>query len=202
MDALTFGTTKLVRRLTDSEAKKRPCLEFDLAAVLEGMGLTMAQFIDVCILCGCDYCPSIRGIGPKTALAMIKKHGNIEGMLEAIAETSKYVVPENWRFEKARELLVERMNFDMTRVNRGIERLKACKKKGQQRRLDNFFKVMPSPAGKGKTKGAKGKAAKGGPLAGKKRRRNETGNTTNSGQPKNKRARQRSERGGGIVSEP
>lgn len=211
MDALTFGTTKLVRRLTDSEAKKRPVLEFDLAAVLEGMELTMAQFIDVCILCGCDYCPSIRGIGPKTALSMIKKHGSIEGMLEAIADTPKYVVPENWCFEKARELfrspdvtdkkdlpkftwelpkekelsefLVERMSFDITRVNRGIERLKACKKKGSQKRLDNFFKIMPSPATKGK-----GKAAKGGTLAGKKRRRNESGNT-HSGQPKNKRAR-------------
>jgi len=216
MDALTFGTTKLVRRLTDSEAKKRPVLEFDLALVLEGMGLTMEQFIDVCILCGCDYCPSIRGVGPKTALSMIKKYGSIEGMLEYLSEnpSTKYVVPDNWRFQKARELfkepdvtdkkdlpkftwdppkekeltdyLVEKMSFSIERVEKGIERLKACRKKGKQKRLDNFFKVMPSPAagkGKGKTtKGGKGK------LAGKKRRRNESGNT-NSGQPKNKRAR-------------
>jgi len=30
--------------------------------ILEGLNLTMDQFIDVCILSGCDYCESIRGI--------------------------------------------------------------------------------------------------------------------------------------------
>ena len=29
--------------------------------VLEGLNLTRSQFIDVCILCGCDYCGQIRG---------------------------------------------------------------------------------------------------------------------------------------------
>jgi flap endonuclease-1 len=27
----------------------------------------MEQFVDLCILCGCDYCDSVRGIGPKKA---------------------------------------------------------------------------------------------------------------------------------------
>jgi flap endonuclease-1 len=50
--------------------------------VLEGLGLTREQFIDMCILCGCDYCPSIKGIGAKTALTLIQKHGSIEKVLE------------------------------------------------------------------------------------------------------------------------
>lgn len=29
--------------------------------VLEGLGLNMDQFVDLCILCGCDYCDTIRG---------------------------------------------------------------------------------------------------------------------------------------------
>ena len=29
--------------------------------MLEGLGLTEEQFIDMCILCGCDYCGTIRG---------------------------------------------------------------------------------------------------------------------------------------------
>lgn len=29
--------------------------------VLEGLKLTADQFIDMCILCGCDYCGTIRG---------------------------------------------------------------------------------------------------------------------------------------------
>ena len=38
----------------------------------------MDQFIDLCILCGCDYVNNIRGIGPVTALKLIIKHKNIE----------------------------------------------------------------------------------------------------------------------------
>lgn len=30
--------------------------------VLEELNLSMDQFIDVCILCGCDYCEGIRGM--------------------------------------------------------------------------------------------------------------------------------------------
>ena len=32
--------------------------------MLEGLQLTREQFIDVCILCGCDYCGQIRGAPP------------------------------------------------------------------------------------------------------------------------------------------
>jgi hypothetical protein len=30
--------------------------------VLEELGLTMDQFVDLCILSGCDYCENIKGI--------------------------------------------------------------------------------------------------------------------------------------------
>jgi hypothetical protein len=33
-----------------------------LFQILEELNLTMDQFIDLCILSGCDYCDSIRGI--------------------------------------------------------------------------------------------------------------------------------------------
>jgi hypothetical protein len=29
--------------------------------VLQELNLTMDQFVDLCILCGCDYCDTIRG---------------------------------------------------------------------------------------------------------------------------------------------
>ena len=32
-----------------------------MVQVLEGLGLTVDQFIDMCILCGCDYCGHIKG---------------------------------------------------------------------------------------------------------------------------------------------
>lgn len=33
----------------------------DVLQVLEELNLTMDQFIDLCILSGCDYCDSIKG---------------------------------------------------------------------------------------------------------------------------------------------
>eukprot|EP01052_Picozoa_sp_SAG31_P020990 SAG31_NODE_1601_length_7786_cov_33.553272_8_plen_83_part_00 len=44
----------------------------------------MDQFIDVCVLCGCDYADSIRGIGPKKAFEMIKKYGTIEKLVDTL----------------------------------------------------------------------------------------------------------------------
>lgn len=48
--------------------------------LLKETGLTAEQFLDFCILCGCDYNQKIPGIGVKRALALIKKHGSIESI--------------------------------------------------------------------------------------------------------------------------
>lgn len=57
------------------------------------------------MLLGCDYCDSIRGIGPKRAMDLIREHRNISKILENI-DTKKYTIPENWNYEKAKELFV------------------------------------------------------------------------------------------------
>jgi len=56
MDALTFGANFLLRGLN---SKNEPILQIELAKLLEDLDLTMDAFIDLCILCGCDYSPSI-----------------------------------------------------------------------------------------------------------------------------------------------
>jgi hypothetical protein len=38
-----------------------PIVEWNHARVLEELQMTAAQFVDLCILLGCDYCDSIRG---------------------------------------------------------------------------------------------------------------------------------------------
>jgi flap endonuclease-1 len=103
LDTLTFAAPILMRHLTFSEARKLPIAEFTLSEVLEGMKLSMEEFIDLCILLGCDYCDSIKGIGPKKALDLIREHKNIETIIANI-DTEKYKVPENWEFAEAREL--------------------------------------------------------------------------------------------------
>jgi flap endonuclease-1 len=81
MDALTFRTPKLLRKMTfaaSGKNQKHTVVEIDFAAMLAGMQLTYEEFVDLCILCGCDYCSTIKGIGPKTALRLIREHKTIE----------------------------------------------------------------------------------------------------------------------------
>jgi flap endonuclease-1 len=84
------------------------------------------QFIDLCILLGCDYCDSIRGIGPKRALELITKHKSIETIIEKIDKT-KYTLPENWPFVEARRLFtdpdVEQTDFTLNWTNPDEEQL-------------------------------------------------------------------------------
>lgn len=76
MDALTFGTHYLLRGFN---SKKEPIVQIELAKVLEGFEMTMEQFVDLCILCGCDYTCNIGGVGPVKAFNYIKStDGTIE----------------------------------------------------------------------------------------------------------------------------
>lgn len=55
---------------------------------------------------GCDYCDSIKGVGPKRAIELIKQYKSIDTILEKI-DTSKYVPPANWAYNEARRLFKE-----------------------------------------------------------------------------------------------
>uniref|UniRef100_A0A336KU20 Flap endonuclease 1 n=1 Tax=Culicoides sonorensis TaxID=179676 RepID=A0A336KU20_CULSO len=170
MDALTFGSTILLRHLTSAEARKLPIQEYYYEKVLKGLELNEDEFTDLCILLGCDYCDSIKGIGPKKAIELIVKHRSIEKILENI-DTTKYIVPEDWNYELARKLFKEPevadpneielkwkepdvdglvaflcgdRQFNEQRVRSGAERLIKSRSTGTQGRLDSFFKVLPS----------------------------------------------------------
>ena len=67
--------------------------------------MNLFKFIDLCILMGCDYCDTIKGIGPKRAIELIQKHKSIENIIENL-DTKKYSIPENWMFKEARELFL------------------------------------------------------------------------------------------------
>ena len=97
-DALTFGTTLLLK----SARKLEKVIEIDLYLVLKELKFTMDEFIDFCILCGCDYCPTIPKIGPITALSLVREFSSIENIIENLDE--KYTVPDNFDYITAREL--------------------------------------------------------------------------------------------------
>lgn len=71
----------------------------------------MDEFIDLCIMCGCDYTKNIGGIGPVKAFKFIKEHGDIESILKQLEleaddpkKKQKYVVPSDFLYKESREL--------------------------------------------------------------------------------------------------
>ncbi|OBT68920.1 flap endonuclease-1 [Pseudogymnoascus sp. 23342-1-I1] len=106
MDTLCFDSPILIRHLTFSEARKEPIQEIYVDKVLEGLGMDRKQFVDLCILLGCDYLDPIPKIGPNTALKLIREHGSLEKVVEWINndDKHKYTIPEDWPYADAREL--------------------------------------------------------------------------------------------------
>lgn len=97
MDSLTFGTKVLLRGFN---SKKEPIIHIELDQVLEGFQMTMEQFVDLCIMCGCDYTTNIPGVGPVKAFKYIEQCKTIEKVLERIdrenedpKKKTKYTIP-------------------------------------------------------------------------------------------------------------
>ena len=106
MDALTFRTPVLIRKMTFAGsgggggaggASKNTAMvqTINYEKAISGLNITHEQFVDLCILLGCDYCDTIRGVGPKTALKLIREHKSIERIVQNI-DTKKFTVPDSW----------------------------------------------------------------------------------------------------------
>lgn len=91
-DSLLFGACKLLRNVTISGRRKRgkATIEvvpevIELPKTLHECGLTRKQLIDVGILIGTDFNPDgVKGIGPKTALKLIKQYGTLKNTIPHI----------------------------------------------------------------------------------------------------------------------
>src|SRR2546430_8357161 len=169
-DSLLFGATRLVRNLAISGKRKLPMREayvqvdpeiIELAATLESLGLTKEQLIDLGILIGTDFNPDgFKGIGPKTALKLVKEYSSIERIAEANEEvvpppeldrireiflkpavTSNYTL--EWREPRTEELvrfLCGERDFNEERVRTAVERAKsAMTKESRTQTLESFF---------------------------------------------------------------
>ncbi len=87
-DSLLFGAPRLARNVTISGKRKLPNrnMRVDvipetvvLDEVLTKNGITREQLIEIAMILGTDFNhPDFKGIGPKTALKLVKKYGRFE----------------------------------------------------------------------------------------------------------------------------
>jgi len=106
-DSLTFGSKSVLFGNPKNKTKFYLCT---LDTVLNEMNITFNQFVDFCILCGCDYTCTIPKIGPVTALKLIKTHGNIESVISQ--NNGRYSIPENFNYSLSRELFNQNSSFE------------------------------------------------------------------------------------------
>jgi flap endonuclease-1 len=86
-DSLLYGTPILARYLSISGQEFLPAQHrmrrlipelVRLAENLRHLGINRQQLVDLAILVGTDFNEGVRGVGPKRALALIKKYGSLE----------------------------------------------------------------------------------------------------------------------------
>ncbi|KAF8825004.1 hypothetical protein HHX47_DHR7000307 [Lentinula edodes] len=143
MDTLTFNAPILFRHLTFSEAKKQPISEINLSAALQGLDMNMSQFVDLCILLGCDYLEPIKGVGPKSALKLIREHNGLRGVVKHLR--AKTAEKEKAVAEAAEE---EEAEEEDPAPTSDVEQPDGSD-------IEEAFSSKPKP--KAKKKGAKGK---------------------------------------------
>lgn len=85
MDILTFGSKKIVRNL--SSYKKEP-MELDLDYILKRLDFTMENFIDFCILLGCDYSQGLIDVKSNIIYKYFSATKNIEETIKLLRENN------------------------------------------------------------------------------------------------------------------
>ena len=84
----------------------------DHKCVLETLNLSQEEFVDLCILCGCDYTTNIQGMGPMTAYKYLSENKNIEGVIRRIEidnlkKKKSLIISDNFEYQKARQMFLQ-----------------------------------------------------------------------------------------------
>jgi flap endonuclease-1 len=154
-DSLLFGAPKLIRNVTISGRRRLPSKNVfievvpeivELDQVLKECEITYEQLVDVGILIGTDFNPDgIEGLGPKTALKLIKEHGTLENALPFVKNAQFPAEPERireiflkppitdsykieWKepdVEAVVNFIVRERDFSEDRVRKTLERMQA-----------------------------------------------------------------------------
>ena len=137
-DSVLFGSPRLVRYVTisgqeflPSKGIARPLIPelIQLQDLLESLGISREQLIDLAILVGNDFNEGLHGVGPKTALKLIKEHGK----LEELPDSYKNQLPAN--FEEVRALFLnphvtDDYKVEFTRLDSDGLRKFLCEERG------------------------------------------------------------------------
>lgn len=83
-DAMTFGCPAMIRNF---RKHSQPLQMVRLERVLRALDVTYPQFVDACIVAGCDFTESkgLPNLGLVKALAAVREHGSLENFVNSAA---------------------------------------------------------------------------------------------------------------------
>ena len=165
-DCLLFGADRMVKNLTTRKTrktssggrKKISTERIEIESVLEQLEISHEKLVWMGVLMGTDFNPEgVHGIGPKTALKLVKKYNNFDELLEDEkveweSDNDPYTIRDffleppveeaEFEFgepdeEKLREVLVERHDFSEDRIESGLDKLENALE-SRQSGLDSF----------------------------------------------------------------
>jgi flap endonuclease-1 len=76
-DVCVYGVKKF---LYEINGMTETCTEIDHDQLIEALKLTKEEFVDFCIMCGCDYNHNMPGVGPVNAYKLITEHHSIDNL--------------------------------------------------------------------------------------------------------------------------
>jgi len=168
-DSLVHGADKLVRNLSIAGRRKKigamayqtikPEI-IDLAKNLNNLGIDQDKLIALSMLVGTDYNPAgIKGIGPKTAIKLVKEYDDFDKLFEHVKWDEHYDLPWTdifYLFKKMKvtnkyeikfktpdkqkivKLLVDKHDFNVERVEKTLQPVLKERAKKQQKKLGDF----------------------------------------------------------------
>ncbi len=107
-DVLAYGAPIFLSKI---DTAKEICVQINYEEVLKELELTKEKFLDLCIMCGCDYNKNMLKVGPETAFKYIKKYGSIEDIGKNTNHDTSVL-----RFERVRELFTIYEESDVVKV--------------------------------------------------------------------------------------
>jgi flap endonuclease-1 len=116
MDTLAFGSPNLIRKCIDKTLKRKTDVVtiFHLDKVLEGFAMNYDEFLQLCILSGCDYCDTLKKVGNKTAFKLVTEYKTINKVLENVNSNK---IPDGFisRYMRSQELFLLYRGYNDTR---------------------------------------------------------------------------------------
>lgn len=161
-DLLVFGAEKIMKNFCILEESFNI---YERQKILDSLHIEQTEFIDLCILAGCDYAPKIKNINTVKALELISENKKIENIKdidyeiesinlarnifkreidnELIKVLSEKICKKNFQFNKIEKFLLDNLDKKFliplfTKTCRNFVHYKQCRRNSST--LADFFK--------------------------------------------------------------